>query len=137
MKLLMGVHRKEFRAWSGGRLDIVKSSGDCFQFFIHSEGATLGVEVGQDEASQIAQQMLDICAFSGQRSALDQLRSSLHLENSLGETLVVQYVNDGEPFREGVRLALAVKGRWDLGESLDFEHHEAKGIASFLQHVEQ
>ncbi|MDT8925517.1 hypothetical protein RBE51_22290 [Pseudomonas taiwanensis] len=137
MKLLTGIQHKEFRGWSGGRLDIVKLGAGGFQLFIHSEGTTLGVEVGQDEASKIARQMLDICAFSAQRGALQQARSALLLENSLGETLAVQYVNDGEPFREGVRFALAVKDRWELGEHLDFEHYEAKDIASFLLQVEQ
>jgi len=136
MKLLTGIERKEFRGWSGGRLDIVKLSGEGFQIFIHSEGDTLGVQVDQDEASKIADQMIALCALCSQRGSPETGRTSLQLANPLGETLVVQYVNDGEPFREGVRLALAAKDRWDLGDSLDFEQYEAKEIARFLKEVE-
>lgn len=136
MKLIMGIEHKEFRSWSGGRLDIVKLRGEGFQIFIHSEGTTLGVQVDQNEAFKISKQMIDLCAGCSHRGEKPKISASLRLENAIGETLVVQYVNDGEPFREGVRLALAVKDRWDLGETLDFEHHEAKGIASFLQQVE-
>lgn len=137
MKLLMGIQRKEFRSWSGGRLDIVKLGGEGFQIFIHSEGVTLGVQVDQDEASKIAEQMTEICALCSHRGFEAKSHTSLQLENALGETLAVQYTNDGEPFREGVRLALAVKDRWDLGDSLDFEQYEAKEIARFLKQVEQ
>ena len=136
MKLLTGIERKEFRGWSGGRLDIVKLSGEGFQIFLHSEGDTLGVQIDQDEASKIADQMIALCALCSQRGSLETGRTYLQLANALGETLVVQYVNDGEPFREGVRLSLAVQDRWELGKSLDFEQYEAKEIARFLKEVE-
>lgn len=137
MKLLLEINRKEFRSWSGQQLTIERVEEGGFKLVMQGQDSSIGALVDQDEAAKIATTVLEIVSIGSHKAVTLKMDMSLKLENPAGESLVIQYVNDGEPFREGVRIALAVDQRWDLGESLDFEQYEARSIASFLTTVKR
>jgi hypothetical protein len=137
MKLIFNIKRKEFRGWSGEQLSIVRLKDGGFDINICGPYGSTGVLLDEGEGLVVADAILGICAIPSCGHHDDKNNASLKIGNTSGETLSVQYTNDGEPYREGVRIALAVEEKWDLSESIDFDHYEARNIAQYLKDKDQ
>lgn len=133
MKLTYELIHKTFRGWSGAQLIVSPVPQAGFLIEIAEGDEVAQAEVTQEEASLIAEKIETVCSLDRSVSYYDRQNTRLKLVGEEGQSLSVGYVNDGEPFREGIRIAFDVEEQWELSRYIDLEQYEARELAKFLR----
>lgn len=133
MKLTYELTRKTFRGWSGAQLIVSPVPQAGFLIEIAECDEVAQAEVTQEEAALIAEKVETICSQDRAVDYYQRQNTRTKLIGEEGQSLSVGYVNDGEPFREGVRIAFDVEEQWDLSRYIDLEQYEARELAKFLR----
>lgn len=133
MKLTYELTRKTFRGWSGAQLIVSPVPQAGFLIEIAECDEVAQAEVTQEEAALIAEKVETICSLDRAVDYYQRQNTRTKLIGEEGQSLSVGYVNDGEPFREGVRIAFDVEEQWDLSRYIDLEQYEARELAKFLR----
>lgn len=133
MKLTYELTRKTFRGWSGAQLIVSPLPQAGFLIEISECDQVAQAEVTQEEAALIAEKVEIICSLDRSVDYYERQNTRTKLIGENGQSLSVGYVNDGEPYREGVRIAFDVEEQWDLSRCIDLEQYEARDLAKFLR----
>jgi hypothetical protein len=133
MKLTYELTRKTFRGWSGAQLIVSPVPLAGFLIEIAEGDEVAQAEVTQEEASRIAEKVETICSLDRAVDYYQRQNTRTKLIGEEGQSLSVGYVNDGEPFREGIRIAFDVEEQWELSRYIDLEQYEARELAKFLR----
>lgn len=91
-----------------------------------SKEATI-IDLSSSEAADVAQRI--VLVLRGEQVENPPLSE----EGSNGARLVITYTNDGEPFREGVSLAIDT-GSWQKDFGFSMSQATARELVSALQH---
>ena len=133
MKLTYELTRKTFRGWSGAQLIVSPVPQAGFLIEIAEGDEVAQAEVSQEEASLIAEKIATVCSLDRSIGYHERQNTRTKLIGEEGQSLSVGYVNDGEPFREGIRIAFDVEEQWELSRYIDLEQYEARELAKFLR----
>jgi hypothetical protein len=133
MKLTYELTRKTFRGWSGAELIVSPVPQAGFLIEIAEGDEVAQAEVTQEEASLIAEKVETVCSLDRAVDYYQRQNTRAKLVGEDGQSLSVGYVNDGEPFREGIRIAFDVEEQWELSRYIDLEQYEARELAKFLR----
>jgi hypothetical protein len=133
MKLTYELTRKTFRGWSGAQLIVSPVPQAGFFIEIAECDEVAQAEVSQEEASLIAEKIATVCSLDRSIGYHERQNTRTKLIGEAGQSLSVGYVNDGEPFREGIRIAFDVEEQWELSRYIDLEQYEARELAKFLR----